>query len=234
NSNGTLAGSGEVRIASVTPEPGQTAKNSQTVRRYISEQEAKNAPYWENPQRDIGGNPYVEEPISPSPAVGHKISTSTCKLGTVPPLSSTGPTYGAQSIALLTGSKTSEMFGGAPWEQRPANEKAWPGPGLRLHGVFEGEGGLSMEFHEDSAVVGCRQALSAKSYMVRPSNGQATVSINNDANPIMLTLGPDLGLSGSGSIRVNGHAFVGDRTDGGPMFASASDTCTIAALSPAK
>jgi hypothetical protein len=122
------------------------------------------------------------------------------------------------------------MFGGAPYKTRSAKEKAWPEPGLRMHGTFQSQSGLSLEFHEDSVIVGCGQALAAKSYAIRNSGAQPLVTIDNESSPITLTLDSDLSLSGSGSVRINGHAFVGERAGSDSMFAPASGTCTIGRL----
>src|SRR5262245_5204805 len=52
---GNLAGTGIVKITGMVPAPGSHPQARETRRRYISEEEAKHAPYWENPQRDAGG-----------------------------------------------------------------------------------------------------------------------------------------------------------------------------------
>jgi hypothetical protein len=231
--DGNLVGNGMAQATMSVPMPGQPPAPVQTVRRYISEQEAKNPPYWEQPKRDPDGNPYVDEPMTPSRM--HTTKTSSCKLGTELPLGSTGPSHALQGVDKLAGSKTTaQAFGGAPWDQRSAKEKAWPPPGLRLHGTYGGSGGFNLEFHEDSVIVGCGQVMSARNYAIKQNAGQTLVGVDNEGNPIMLALAPDLSLSGSGSIRLNGNAFVGDRGEGKPMFAPASATCTLGMLTPAK
>lgn len=229
--NGDLAGSGTAEVVSAPPDSGQTATPTQTVRRYISDEEAKNPPYWEHPQRDAGGNPYVDEPISAGPRVMHTVKTSSCMLGAERPLGSTGPTHATQVLAIAAGSKTTEMFGGAPWANRSQKEKSWPGPGLRLHGSFEG-GALNLEFHEDSVIVSCGDALLASAYEVVYQGPQSYLKIDNNGNPFELKFGPNLSLIGSGPIRVVGHAFVGDKPGhtGASMFAPATATCTLGTL----
>jgi len=229
---GNFVASGSVDVASSAVAPGQTATPVKTARRYISEQEAKNPPYWEHPQRDAGGNPYVDEPVSTGPPVMHNVKISSCTLGAEQPLGSTGPTYGTQSLALAAGSKTSEMFGGAPWANRSQKEKAWPGPGLRLHGTFEGPGAFSLEFHEDSVIVSCGDTLLASAYSIAYQGAQSSMRIENNGNPFVLKFGPNLTLIGSGTVRVVGHAFVGDKPGhtGNSMFAPATATCTLGTL----
>lgn len=228
--NGDLTGSGTAEVASAPPAPGQTASQTQTVRRYISDEEAKNPPYWEHPQRDAGGNPYVDEPVSTGPPLMHTVKTSTCTLGAERPLGSTGPTHATQVLAIAAGSKTTEMFGGAPWANRSQKEKSWPGPGLRLHGTFAG-GPVNLEFHEDSVIVSCEDALLASPYEVVFQGPQSYLKIENNGNPFVMKFGPNGSLIGSGSIRVAGHAFVGDKPGAAnSMFAPATATCTLGAL----
>jgi hypothetical protein len=234
NPEGNIAGTGTVQISAMVPAPGSHPQAQQTRRRYISEEEAKHAPYWENPQRDVGGNPYVEEPINSGG--GPMVSkTSTCQLGTNRPLGSVGPTYAMNTLNPLLNLLGAGFISGAPWKQRSAKDKAWPGPGLRLHGEYDGQGGLSLEFHEDTVVLGCGETFLASHYAIRGANGQWGISIDNRGNPITLALGPGRSISGSGPIRVNGNAFVGDRDNGsGSMFAASMTTCQSGTLNPTR
>jgi hypothetical protein len=114
---GNIVGSGNVQITGMVPAPGQHPVANQTRRRYIPEEEARNPPPWENPQRDAGGNPYVDEPTSTG---GRTVSkTSACQMFTARPLGSVGPTHATQSLNPLFGSMTA----GAPWGQRSARTK---------------------------------------------------------------------------------------------------------------
>ena len=230
---GNLAGTGTLKITGLVPAPGSHPQAQQTRRRYISEEEAKHAPYWENPQRDAGGNPYVDEPVANG---GPMVSmTKTCQLGTNRPLGSAGPTYAMNTVNPLLKLLGAGFISDAPWKERSAKDKAWPGPGLRLHGEYYGQGGLSLDFHEDSVVVGCGQTFFASHYAIRGANGQWLISLDNGGNPVSLALGPGRSISGAGPIRVTGHAFVGDRNIGqGPMFAPSTSTCASGALNPAR
>ena len=230
---GNIAGTGIVKVTGMVPAPGYRPQGKETRRRYISEEEAKHAPYWENPQRDAGGNPYVDEPVNSGGPMVSK--TSTCQLGTNRPLGGVGPTYAMNTVNPLLNVLGAQMVNGAPWNQRSAKDKAWPGPGLRLHGEYDGQGGLSLEFHEDTVVIGCGETYLASNYAIRDANGQWGISIDNRGNPVTLALGPGRSISGSGPIRVNGNAFVGDRNNGnGPMFAAAAATCASGTLNPAR
>jgi hypothetical protein len=230
---GNIVRTGTIQITAMVPAPGSHPQAQQTRRRYISEEEARHAPYWENPQRDAGGNPYVDEPMTSGGPMVSK--TATCQMGTDRPLSSVGPTYAMNTLNPLLNVLGADMIGGAPWKQRSAKDKAWPGPGLRLHGEYDGQGGLSLEFHEDTVVLGCGETYLASHYSIRDTNSQWIISIDNRGNPVTLALGPGRSLSGSGPIRVNGNAFVGDRNNGnGPMFAASMATCQSGSLNPAR
>lgn len=224
--SGEFSASGVVEVASSVVASGQNATTAQTQRRYISEDEARKPLPWEHVQRDAGGNPYVDEPLTTGPPARHDVKTTMCKLGGQRPLGSTGPTHATQTLPILF----AQMVPGAPWETRSAKEKAWPGPGLRMYGTYAGQGGLSLEFHEDSVILACGQTFSARSYAVQHTGAGTEVQIEGE-KPIMLTLRPDLSLSGSGSVRIAGHTFVGDRQGGnGSMFAPTTATCAIGTL----
>jgi len=164
DSNGSLVGSGELQVSSSVVAPGQTATKPQTEtltrRHYMSEAEVSQARaaggLLKLPQKDPStGAWYVDETYTTTsqPQLMHTTKTSRCTLGAVRPLGSTGPTYGVQSLALFAGSKiTTAMFGGAPYKTRSAKEKAWPEPGLRMHGTFQSQSGLSLEFHEGNQI----------------------------------------------------------------------------------
>ena len=115
------------------------------------------------------------------PGTMYSATLVRCPLKTVQPTDSTGPTYAAQSAEPLTGSSTSAMFGGAPTEKRP-----WPGPGLRMVGSYRSAGGLSLEFHEDSVMVGPRKAFSSSCYTVGQSGNKLVVQIENRPERIAL------------------------------------------------
>ena len=90
---------------------------------------------------------------------------------------------------------------------------------------------MNLEFHEDSVIVSCENALLASAYEVVFQGPQSYLTIENNGNPFTLKFGPNLSLIGSGSIRVSGHAFVGDRPGAGStMFAPATAACTLGTL----
>jgi hypothetical protein len=231
--DGNIVGTGRVKITAMVPAPGSHPQAQKTIRRYITEEQAIHAPYWVNPQRDVGVNLYVDEPLTYGGPMVSK--TVTCELGTNRPRGSVGPTYAMNTLNPLLNLMGAGMMSGAPWKQRSAKDKAWPGPGLRLRGEYDGQGGLSLEFHEDTVVLGCGETFLASNYAIRGANSQWIISIDNRGNPVTLALGPGRSISGSGPFRVNGNAFVGDRNNGnGSMFAASTATCQSGTLNPAR
>jgi hypothetical protein len=116
-----------------------------------------------------------------------------------------------------------------------------PAPGLRMNGQYVGEAGFDIEFHADSAVVECRDALVAREYSVAIKGDQILVTIRHEPNPVVLELKPDGTLAGSGTIPVNGRVFVGskERVENAlvirdPVFQPVTDTCACGALKPAQ
>jgi hypothetical protein len=86
-----------------------------------------------------------------------------------------------------------------------AGSKKGPPPvGLRMYGTYTGTGGLEIEFQPESAVVGCGDAVLAMPYAVERKENQIRIDIQGPVGPVVLTLGADGKLSGSGQVQVNG------------------------------
>src|SRR5467141_4123026 len=65
-------------------------------------------------------------------------------------------------------------------------------PGLRMHGIYANEGGLSLEFYPESAVVGCGlEAARAYPYSLQANSTQATIKIEDPARPLVLAIKVD-------------------------------------------
>ena len=114
-----------------------------------------------------------------------------------------------------------------------------PPPGFRMRGKYVGENGFDIEFHPESAVVGCRDAAVARAYSVSTSGNHFRVNIENGTSPITLELRPDGTMAGSGSLQVNGRqvASVKERIEGTrvirePIFQPITDSCTLGVLTP--
>ncbi|MEK6300388.1 MAG: hypothetical protein AABO41_06670 [Acidobacteriota bacterium] len=124
-----------------------------------------------------------------------------------------------------------------------ANKTATKPPpvGFRVHGKYAGEDGFDIEFHPESAVLGCRDAAVAREYSVSTSGNRVLVNIQNGASPIALELRPDGTMAGSGTVQVNGRRLVNvkERIEGTlvvrePVFQPLTDTCTLSVLTPAE
>ena len=72
----------------------------------------------------------------------------------------------------------------------------------------------------------------ASAYSVEYRGAQSSLKIENNGNPFVLAFGPNLSLIGSGSVRVVGHAFVGDKPGRktSSMFAPATAASNLGTL----
>lgn len=105
-------------------------------------------------------------------------------------------------------------------------------PGLRMGGEYSGQGGFSIEFHNDSAVLECGEAVVAQPYTVERKGNQFMVNIQHDARPIVLELLSDGTLAGSGPVQVNGRVLVGRNARDEFVFEPRSASCAVGILSP--
>ena len=223
-----LIGSGVITVTGMVRVGQQNV--AVTEKKYLNSVEL-NQFHSEPVRRDSGGY-YIEQPATAVSGQYMPI-TRRCELSEEVPTESIGPTYAAQAFKLVAGSNTGAMFGGAPYDSRSQQQKAWPPPGLRFYGTSHGPGGLSLEFHEDSVVVSCGEVLSTRRYKIAYSGGQGMVAIENERQPILLTIGPNLTLTGTGSFQLFGNTFVGDRSQGnGKMYSQARATCSVGSMSP--
>jgi hypothetical protein len=148
-----------------------------------------------------------------------------CNVGKMTATGPAPPSGGVQLLSLLPGAEQAGL--------EAANSQQFkPTPGLRMAGVYAAPSGLSIEFHDDSAVLTCRQALIARAYDVDLKPGQASIRIAHQPAPLALNLAPNGTLSGAGSVRIDGRQVVGfsDATNQ-VVYASSSDTCALGTLS---
>ncbi len=106
-------------------------------------------------------------------------------------------------------------------------------PGLRMIGNFEGPSGFSAEFNRKSVVVGCGNAAVAQNYTIDNNGGQVSVHIENGAGPIVLSLRPDMTISGPGQVQVSGRSLVGVNHTGDNsqlVFQPVSAACNVGTL----
>jgi hypothetical protein len=106
-------------------------------------------------------------------------------------------------------------------------------PGLRMHGTYGGQGGLSVDFYPESAVVACGEAAHASPYIVQVSGTQPVIKIEDPAHPITLATKPGGELdSGSGPYEVHGRTITGKNDNGDFTFAPLNMTCNLGVLKP--
>lgn len=146
------------------------------------------------------------------------VETRTCTLGLMP---STGQPAAIEVAEVLGGLGSS-----ATKTPRPL--------GLRMNGTYAGQGGFSIEFNADTAVVGCAEVAVAHPYTVEKRDNQVVVQIKDAARPFLLDLRPDGQLVGSGPIQVNGRVVVGVTSDSSKPVAYQPRTasCNIGILTP--
>ncbi len=217
--DGRLSGAGVLKVT------GQVVvghkKEWVTEQRKISEFEAS---LKFNVEKDAAGNLYVKEQVLQDVPI-YAPKTEQCALGVLAPTNAaTGPMVLAS------------IFGGT--DDAPAK---MPAPGLRMTGTYKGTTGFEVEFHLDSAVLGCREAVVARDYSVTASAGRVTVNIKNGDAPLAVELRRDGELAGDGQVQINGRVMIGSnqRVDENtrlvshdPVFQPISDTCSVGVLRP--
>lgn len=102
--------------------------------------------------------------------------------------------------------------------------------GLRLNGLYTGQGGLSLGFHSLFVSVECDSARRDDLYTLELRGPQILVTVQNEPKPYTLTLTAEGRLSGSGTISVRGKVRTGTRhfTDGtsAPLYDVQTRSCT--------
>jgi hypothetical protein len=106
------------------------------------------------------------------------------------------------------------------------------GAGLRLAGTYSAAGGLSIEFRDDSATVGCGEAAVAEAYSVLSAGGQFAVKLQNGTTPFSLVLQPNGTLTGAGTVTVAGRKMIRSTGDDVHNFVAQNATCNLGTLAP--
>jgi len=105
--------------------------------------------------------------------------------------------------------------------------------GLRMQGTYYGEGGASIEFLPDKAIVACHQTLVEHPYTVASRAGQVLVNLESNGGAQTFTLTPEGTLAGdSARVTLNGRRKTGENQLGDPTYAPSSDACSYGVLSP--
>jgi hypothetical protein len=156
-----------------------------------------------------------------APQVHYLSVTRTCSQAI---LSSKGA--GSTALNQVEGMATMLFNGGDKGPPTP--------PGIRMHGIYASETGLSVEFYPESAVVGCGlEAARAYPYTVETRGGQMAVKIEDPGRPLILAMKPVRTLdAGSGSYEVHGRAITGQNGDGDFTFTPLNVSCNLGVLKP--
>jgi hypothetical protein len=102
-------------------------------------------------------------------------------------------------------------------------------PGLRMRGEYGGEGGASVEFYPESAVIGCGEAAKALPYSVQISQGGPVVALKEDSATYSFSIQADGSLVGPGTVMVHGRSISG-QNDNGMTFAPLDASCDFGTL----
>lgn len=107
-------------------------------------------------------------------------------------------------------------------------------PGLRMNGTYAAATGFSVEFHPESAVLGCGpDAARAYPYTVIADGRQALVKVAAPDHPLTLVMRPNNTLDpGSGPYEVEGRTITGQDNNDDFTFAPLNATCNLAVLAP--
>jgi hypothetical protein len=106
-------------------------------------------------------------------------------------------------------------------------------PGLRLNGTYALPGGLNIEFRDDSATLGCGNALSSEGYAVEPEGGRLVVKFQHKEGPLALILEPNGTLTGSGMVDVAGRKIY-KGANGEIEYTPVSARCSLGTLTATK
>jgi hypothetical protein len=150
-------------------------------------------------------------------SVPTKPKTEHCNAGILPPTSETGSVSGV--LTQLVGSKGSKSSNTAP--------------GLRLNGTYAAQGGLKIEFRDDSATLECGEAFNSEAYAVLTEGGQMVVKFQNGTGPLSLVLQPNGTLAGSGNVDVAGRRAI-QSDSGGLDYLPRNSRCALGILEAVK
>jgi hypothetical protein len=110
-----------------------------------------------------------------------------------------------------------------------ASKSANTAPELRLNGAWAAQGGLKIEFRDDSATLECGEAFNSEAYAVLSEGGQLVVRFQNNTGPLSLVLQPNSTFIGSGSVEVAGHRAI-QSNSGGVDYLPRNARCPLGLL----
>src|SRR5688572_20528339 len=162
--------------------------------------------------------------VEPYTVPVHATVTRRCNIGS---LDAAGPCPAEGTAGNAIASVMSGLGGSDQSAPKP------PPAGLRLGGEYGTHAALDIEFRPEGAVLGCGPVATLKPYTVALQGGRVMVSIANGASPLVLAVGTDGKLSGSGTVKVDGRQATGTTPDGSLAYVPRSATCPVGVIAPA-
>jgi hypothetical protein len=105
--------------------------------------------------------------------------------------------------------------------------------GLRMHGNYAAQTGLSVEFYPESVIVACGEPAKAYPYEVVANGAQTAVKVADAGHPLLLNMRADGTLDpGAGTYLVHGRRITGQNGDGDFTFAPLEVNCNLGVLVP--
>jgi hypothetical protein len=97
-------------------------------------------------------------------------------------------------------------------EIAPGMEIPTPPPGVRMHGVYQSQGGAIVVFGDEMGQIGCGEVRAPARYTVELKNNQMLVKIDHNGKLIVMPLREDGKLVSSGPLTVTGSVPSGSTT----------------------
>jgi len=143
--------------------------------------------------------------------------TEHCNVGTLPPAAANVSV--SSVLTQVLGSKGSKSSNTAP--------------GLRLNGIYAAQGGLRIDFRDDSATLKCGESFNSEGYSVSQKGGQVIINFQNSTGPLSLELQPNGTITGSGQVDVAGRRAI-EAPGGGVDYLPRNARCSLGTLEASK
>jgi len=162
----------------------------------------------------VGSGHYEQVPI-------YETRTISCGFASLRATATTKPDVGV--VASIAG-----IFGDAdPASTRSGTTEAPAGP--RMGGTYTGAAGFKVEFRSTAAILDCGDAHVMRPYDVQNLADRVVVTVRNGNVPMVLTVGPNGTITGTGSVDVVGRLVTG--VNGQDVtFAPHQERCTLGTL----
>ena len=181
----------------------------------------------------------VYGPTGSRTVTDYVFKTSSCTLGVLNPTGASPLPLLKNDFDILTaiGVGVGTLMNGGSTDDA-AKDMLNPGtliaPGLRMNGRYAGESGFSLDFHRESATLGCGEAEQALEYFVQRTGNATLLTIKQERSPLSLRVMPDGSIVGEGTVQVNGRVITGTTDDVKNPFAFAPRvaSCTVGRIVP--